>query len=209
MTVRHDSLPNMQSKLGAMGAMGAAQSAERMADAIAFLASQAPDPCKGLPEELFLFASRLTPLVNVDLLIRNELGEVLLTWRDDAIFGKGWHVPGGCIRLGETFADRIAAVAVNELGAAVTFVPTPLGVFETLDKTRVSRTHHVTLLFNCVLVGKPDSQRQCITALPKPGYWKWHAKCPFDLLQREYRDRIANLNMRESLVDGCELQVHV
>jgi colanic acid biosynthesis protein WcaH len=184
-------------------------SPERVADAVAFLMSQVTDPRKGLPEALFLLASRLTPLVNVDLLIRNELGEVLLTWRHDAIFGKGWHVPGGCIRLGETFADRINAVAVNELGAAVTFAPTPLGVFETVDKTRTSRTHHVTLLFNCVLVGKPDPQRKHIGALPKPGYWKWHSKCPIDLLQREYRDRFGNLNMSESFVDGCESLVHV
>lgn len=190
-------------------AMFDACSPEGMADAVAFLLRQVTDPGKGLPEELFLLASRLTPLVNVDLLIRNEVRHVLLTWRDDEIFGQGWHLPGGCVRLGEKFADRIAMVAFNELGTAVTFEPTPLGVFESVDKTRVSRTHHISLLFNCVLVGTPDPQWQCTTASPRPGYWKWHSKCPNDLLQREYSKWIDNLNMREPFVDGSELLDHV
>ena len=53
------------------------------------------DPHRGLPEELFLFVSRITPLVNVDLLIQDDRGHTLLTWRDDEFHGAGWHVPGG------------------------------------------------------------------------------------------------------------------
>ena len=34
----------------------------------------------GLPEELFLFVSRVTPLVNVDLLIQDDQKHTLLTW---------------------------------------------------------------------------------------------------------------------------------
>jgi colanic acid biosynthesis protein WcaH len=37
------------------------------------------DPRRGLPEDLFLFASRITPMVNVDLLIKNERSQALLT----------------------------------------------------------------------------------------------------------------------------------
>jgi hypothetical protein len=49
----------------------------------------------GLPEELFLFVSRITPLINVDLLIQDDGRRTLLTWRSDRFFGPGWHVPGG------------------------------------------------------------------------------------------------------------------
>lgn len=39
-------------------------------------------PEQGLPEELFPFVSQITPLVNVDLLIRDPQCGVLLTWRE-------------------------------------------------------------------------------------------------------------------------------
>ena len=39
------------------------------------------DPTIGLPETLFEFATRITPMVNVDLLVRNFKKEILLTWR--------------------------------------------------------------------------------------------------------------------------------
>ena len=58
-------------------------------------------------------------MVNVDLLIRNDRREILLTWRHDELY-HGWHVPGGVMRYKERLADRVAAVAHIELGTAVT-----------------------------------------------------------------------------------------
>ena len=52
------------------------------------------DPKEGLTEEIFYFISKLTPLVNVDLLIKNELNETLLTWRDDKFYGQARHIQG-------------------------------------------------------------------------------------------------------------------
>ena len=43
-----------------------------------------------LPEELFYFISSITPLTNVDLLIKNKDNQTLLTWRDDKYYGPGW-----------------------------------------------------------------------------------------------------------------------
>ena len=57
------------------------------------------DPQEGLPEVVFLFVTRHTPMINVDLLIRDAEGRVLLTWRDDGYeHSPGWHIPGGIIR---------------------------------------------------------------------------------------------------------------
>jgi colanic acid biosynthesis protein WcaH len=39
------------------------------------------DPTQGLPEDVFLYASQITPLVNVDLLVKDEVNGV--SWRDD------------------------------------------------------------------------------------------------------------------------------
>ena len=84
-----------------------------------------PDaPANGLPEEVFLAVSRMTPMVNVDLLIDNEAGHTLLTWRQDAFHGPGWHVPGGIVHYGEKLGDRVApwrpanCVPASPLGAS-------------------------------------------------------------------------------------------
>jgi colanic acid biosynthesis protein WcaH len=167
--------------------MNPAEADQRLSETIRFIEAQAPTPEKALPEEIFLFVSRLTPLVNVDLLIRDAQGRVLLTWRDDSLFGRGWHVPGGCIRLGESFADRISAVAASELGTSVAFAPNPLGIYETIDKGRPSRTHHISLLFDCRLDGDPKGQRECAGDSCQPGEWRWHSRCPVNILQSGYR----------------------
>ena len=38
------------------------------------------NPRKSLPEDFFLFIGRMTPFTNVDLLIKNNKNETLLTW---------------------------------------------------------------------------------------------------------------------------------
>src|ERR1700756_3053304 len=88
---------------------------------VAELEALVPFPQEGLPEPVFLLVSRLTPLVSVDLLIKDELGRTLLTWRDDESYGPGWHVPGGIVRYQENAAHRIHEVARMELGARVEF----------------------------------------------------------------------------------------
>ena len=47
--------------------------------AVEFLDKQISNPSSGLPEEVFLFVSRLTPMVNVDLLIKDEKRRTLLS----------------------------------------------------------------------------------------------------------------------------------
>src|ERR1700730_10657075 len=93
--------------------------------ALELLTSWVSDPADGLPYELFLFISSLVPMVNVDLLIRDDRKRILLTWRDDDIHGKGWHVPGGMIRFKETAEERVRATALEELGAEVEFEEPP------------------------------------------------------------------------------------
>ena len=65
------------------------------------------DPDSGLPEEVFLLASRITAMVNVDLLIRNDSNETLLTWRGGSYYSPGWHIPGGIVRYKESMYERI------------------------------------------------------------------------------------------------------
>ncbi len=113
------------------------------------------DPSQGLPEELFIYTSQITPLVNVDLLIKDDINGVLLTWRDDDYYGAGWHVPGGIIRYKETFSDRIHAVARQELGVRVTHGPEPIAINQVIHPTKTIRGHFISLLFVCRLTTSP------------------------------------------------------
>lgn len=147
------------------------------------------DAASGLPEELFLYVSSITPLVNVDLLVKDDLGRTLLTWRDDSYFEPGWHVPGGIIRFKETFMARIHAVARIELGATVKASASPLAINQVVHPSRSVRGHFVSLLFRCQLTSPPDEGRQFTSGCPLPGQWYWHDVPPDNLLavQKMYR----------------------
>ena len=144
------------------------------------------DPRAGLPEEVFLFVSSVTPLVNVDLLIQDEAGRTLLTWREDAFYGPGWHLPGGVIRFQETAAERIRAVAQQELGVEVESEPAPTAMHEMIDAERRERGHSIALLYRCRLLTVLDEARRASSPRPLPDQWAWHEKCPEDLI-REHR----------------------
>lgn len=156
---------------------------------IELLESAIQDPTKGLPKDVFLFATRITPMINVDLLIRNERNETLLTWREDEYYGPGWHVPGGIIRFKETVATRIRAVAACELGASVEFKKEPLAINEIMNTARDTRGHFISLLYNCVLTSPLDPAIEYKTGPTRNGQWAWHAGCPVNLItvQEMYR----------------------
>jgi ADP-ribose pyrophosphatase YjhB (NUDIX family) len=135
-----------------------------------------------LPEDIFLLISRITPLINVDLLIKSEQGQTLLTWRDDGYYPPSWHIPGGIIRYKETMADRIHAVALKELGADVKFKNNPMCINEVIHPSRRNRGHFISVLFKCTLIGSPNKKNRYKKGIPNPGEWAWHGRCPRDLI---------------------------
>jgi ADP-ribose pyrophosphatase YjhB (NUDIX family) len=156
---------------------------------ISVLESAIGNPHNGLPSDVFSFVSRITPLVNVDLLIKDDRDRSLLTWREDDFFGAGWHVPGGIIRFKESFVDRVRACAREELGAAVSSEAVPLRVMEATT-ARATRGHAISLLFRCWLLEPPDEARRAESQTPSPGQWRWHQGAPPDLIeaQRHYAE---------------------
>ena len=141
------------------------------------------NPSRGLPEEIFLFVSRITPLVNVDLLIKNKKNKTLLTWRDDGFHLAGWHIPGGIIRYKEKIADRIGAVAKNELGARIKFKKELVAINEFIHPPSIkNRGHSISLLYKCKLISSLDKKLEYKGGIPKSGEWAWHSNCPKDLI---------------------------
>ncbi len=138
---------------------------------------------EGLTKSVFLFVSQLTPMVNVDLLIKNELGQTLLTWRDDEFYQAGWHVPGGVIRFKELAQTRIQLVAKSELEATVKAETSAMCVNELMAAHRDVRGHFISLLYRCYLTSDLDATKayQPAQALQN-GNWKWHDGCPKNII---------------------------
>ena len=156
------------------------QDSEAIHEAIKTLEQHLSDPRRGLPEEVFLFVSRITPLVNVDLLIRDERGRTLLSWRDDPYAGTGWHLPGGILRYREAFEIRIQKVAEREIGTAVEFDPTPL-VINQVFCSHETRGHFISLLIRCSLPASfvPENKGLKKTDV---GYLMWHESYPENMI---------------------------
>ncbi len=151
-------------------------------DAIAVLDKQFPDPSAGLPDEIFYYISRTTPLVNVDLLIKDENERTLLSWRNDQYAGKGWHVPGGIVRFKETLETRVKKVAETEIGIDIRFNVVPIALNQLIHHGRNTRSHFISILYKGFLSGSFVPKNKGLSAEDK-GYLMWHDSCPDNLIR--------------------------
>jgi ADP-ribose pyrophosphatase YjhB (NUDIX family) len=157
---------------------------QKIADAVGVINECLPDSKSGLPDDIFYLISRLTPMINVDLLIVNERNEKLLTWREDQFYGPGWHIPGGIIRFKELAETRILKVAALELGVTLTWEPRPIVVREIMHPNRDVRGHFISMVYKCKLTGPlqldyeaPNSKQ------PLNGQWRWFASMPPNMIR--------------------------
>ncbi|MEE9119634.1 MAG: NUDIX domain-containing protein [Calditrichia bacterium] len=153
-----------------------------ISDAIAFLVKEVPNPSMGLPDDVFYYISRTTPLVNVELLIKDENGRTLLSWRNDQYSGKGWHVPGGIVRFKETLETRVQKVAETEIGTSVDFDPNPIIINQIIVNEYEIRSHFISILYKCSLSSAFVPENNGIS-IAEQGYLKWHDTCPDNLLK--------------------------
>lgn len=144
-------------------------------------------PEKGLGDSLFLFASTLLPIVNVDILALNKKGEFLLSWRDDPHCGTGWHIPGGCIRFRESIMERAQKTAIREFGHSVVLDSEVLHVFEIFASEgrpiddQNERAHFMTLVIAGTMPGDFKIADQPVGP-GEPGYLQWFSELPENLL---------------------------
>lgn len=144
--------------------------------------SAAGDASKGLPEDIFLMTTRLTPMINVDLLIKTGEG-FLLTWREDRYFAPGWHIPGGIIRFMEQIGTRLDAVAFSELGAALKPEKHLLNIHEFFYPELKARNHFISLLYEVELASEVTIPRCTDPDAPKHGEYAFFRHAPENLLE--------------------------
>lgn len=162
------------------------QSAELLAEkAVALLEQAELDKRNGLPERLFLCISSLIPIANVDLLIIDKAGRLLLSYRKDEFYGAGWHIPGGCLRFGETMLQRIHKTALLELSCDVEVRrEEPLAVRDVIRAPVMksplpdARGHNLAVLYLCGLSPEDEASVEAISG----GKLRWFERIPEDIL---------------------------
>lgn len=104
-----------------------------------------------LDEDEFLDIIKKTPLVSIDLIVRDENQNILLGCRKNRPAQGKWFVPGGRIRKDESIANACSRISQKELGVHVSVDDTRfLGVYEHLYDDNVAGipgfgTHYVVL----------------------------------------------------------------
>lgn len=136
------------------------------------------DPHDGLPEAVFEFAASVVPMVNVDLLIRDEQRRILLAWREDKFSGSVWHIPGGIVRFKETLLQRVEQVALTEIGQRLQVNSVPLAINEIMAAHQ-ERGHFISFLYECRLTEELEMIEKTVW---EPGDLKWFSECPPDFI---------------------------
>ena len=107
---------------------------------------------KELPTIIFESLCKIIPFVACEIIIKDKNDSLLLTWRDDKWY-KGWHFPGGLMRVGETFKQRIGIVCLKELNVEVKSIKF-LQVIN--NGYGDKRGYVISLIFLCTTNKKPE-----------------------------------------------------
>lgn len=104
-----------------------------------------------LEKEIFAEIVKNTPLVSIDLIVRNSSGKYLLGFRNNEPARHYWFVPGGRVNKNEKLDDAFARITEKELGK--TFQRSDAnfkGVYQHMYDTNFSQqgdfgTHYIVL----------------------------------------------------------------
>ncbi|MBM7072037.1 GDP-mannose mannosyl hydrolase [Shewanella sp. 202IG2-18] len=97
-----------------------------------------------------------TPLISIDLIIKNKKGDVLLGLRTNRPAKDYWFVPGGRILKDESLVAAFSRLAKNELGKSISIADANfLGVYQHFYSDNFSEddfsTHYVVLGYELTL----------------------------------------------------------
>ncbi len=122
-----------------------------------------------LPDDIFRTVVDSTPLVSIDLIVKNSEGQVLLGKRNNKPAKDFWFVPGGRIQKNETISDAFTRLCKEELGLekrisdAVFLGPYEHFYNDSIFGDNVS-THYVVLGYQITLdrsLGKLPDKQHC------------------------------------------------
>lgn len=122
----------------------------------------------------------IVPIINVDLIVKDEDDNILLSWRKDELFC-GWHIPGRIVRFQDSLQKTCEDCARIEL---FNFINTFkfLEFFETIQD-RETRGHFITFVYECFLPN--HKARNLYDTQYKNGGLGWFRICPDDLIEEQ------------------------
>lgn len=105
---------------------------------------------KPLDREIFSHIVKHTPLIAIDLIIKDSEGRVLLGKRVNAPAKDYWFVPGGRIYKDEPIAEAFSRISLNETGDTLSIDKAKfLGVYEHFYENSFyddnTSTHYIVL----------------------------------------------------------------
>jgi len=136
-----------------------------------------------VPDKLFQSISKIIPVVNTDLLVKNSKGEILLSWRDDTYSGNGWHVPGRIIRIKETFVDCLNRCAEMEIEVPLIINGNHIDVNEIIYSHKTVRSHFISFLYEAFMEDQYVNKINVYKKEGQVGFLKWFKECPDDLIE--------------------------
>jgi len=115
-----------------------------------------------LPLPTFKSIIKHAPLISIDLVVQNKVGEVLLGYRNNRPAQGYWFVPGGRILKDESMGCAFKRLTLNELGAEFNLSTAKLiGPFEHFYSDNVTgdefSTHYIALGY-CLTVDHSNLQ---------------------------------------------------
>lgn len=137
-----------------------------------------------LEEQTFKTVVENTPLVSIDLIIRNSNGQILLGKRKNRPAKGLWFVPGGRIRKNESFCSAFLRLTKTELGSYIELSQSNfLGYYEHFYDDNFSSvdfsTHYVVLAFEAQLTLD-------LTTIPQEQHLKYQWWNEREVLESEF-----------------------
>ncbi|MDR8524433.1 GDP-mannose mannosyl hydrolase [Shewanella fidelis] len=113
-----------------------------------------------LPLETFKLVVKSTPLVSIDLIVRNSEGKILLGKRANRPAKGNWFVPGGRVLKDESLEDAFNRLIIAELGLIKT-TSSFKGVYQHFYDDNfceeIFTTHYVVLAYEIEFNGELSS----------------------------------------------------
>lgn len=125
-----------------------------------------------LTEQEFWNIYKKVPRLTVEIIVRNDRGEVYLTKRNIEPCKGLWHLPGGTVRFGEPLTEAVKRIAKRELGITPTqtkllgYIEYPSHYLNGLDSP-VGIAFAVTAYEGTLKVNEEAADSGWFTKLPK------------------------------------------
>lgn len=126
-----------------------------------------------IDNNVFSQVIKITPLVSIDLIIKNHQSQVLLGKRNNSPAQNYWFVPGGRIRKNETFEQAFTRLTLQELGQslslkdAIFLAPYQHFYIDSMFDEQIS-THYVVLAYQLIM-----SENLLNLPFEQHHYYKW------------------------------------